>query len=298
MRVASLGCLLSLVLTASATAKSDNGHFSAGFSVEGSNGYGVSVTGWPHAVRVLVTEGRSEIGNVVEAEYFAPATVSRSRIEADLGSFGSVSMRFQPSGKRRRKTNPKHCQPHKVIRRLGSFTGSFHFVGEDGYTMAETSEATGSVGTPDDFLFCGYFANGKHHRHRPPPLPYIAAATANARRFATAHQGLAFYASIVGGPQRHASFTAELKEELGRISVLRFAEKPAPASSFSVTPHLHSATVTPPPPFTGIASFQREPTGFSPSWSGSLAVSFPGKPEVPLTGPNFKSVELGQSRFP
>jgi hypothetical protein len=43
--------------------------------------------------------------------------------------------------------------------------------------------------------------------------------------------------------------------------------------------------VTPPPPFTGEAELDH--TGAEQSWSGDLAVAFPGISPVALTGPEF-----------
>jgi hypothetical protein len=192
-----LACLASTALGDQAAARP----FQAGFSVDTSNGYRISVAGWHHAVRVLVTQGPVRIGrHVVETEYFGRGIASPAGIEADLGSLGSISMRFHPSAKGKIRTSPKNCSPHKVYRRPGTFSGSFRFLGEDSYAAFETAEAKGSIGTPED-LTCGTF----------------------------------------------------LLSTVGR-----------------------------PPP--------------TPSWSGSLSVSFPGKVEVPLTGPDFTLLELGQSR--
>jgi hypothetical protein len=49
-----------------------------------------------------------------------------------------------------------------------------------------------------------------------------------------------------------------------------------------------SATVDPPSPFTGSASFQRE-SAKDFSWTGDLAVELPGIGEVTLAGPKFET---------
>jgi hypothetical protein len=54
--------------------------------------------------------------------------------------------------------------------------------------------------------------------------------------------------------------------------------------------HITSATLAPPAPFTGTATFQRT-RGAKGSWMGTLAGDFPGRGEVTLAGPEF-SVEV------
>jgi hypothetical protein len=48
------------------------------------------------------------------------------------------------------------------------------------------------------------------------------------------------------------------------------------------------ATVAPPSPFSGTASYLDQP-GAPPSWSGDLSVRLPGAGAVPLTGPGFSA---------
>jgi hypothetical protein len=140
------------------------------------------------------------------------------------------------------------------------------------------------VGTPDHNL-CGSLREGNEHppRHSVPRFQSLQANTTN--------RSLYFSASGLGGHPRFAAFTAIVKERIGPLKILRNVGNGSP-SSFAVGPHLRTATVTPPAPFSGSATFQRQGESKSPSWSGSLAVSFPGKPDVPLTGPSFTSVFL------
>jgi hypothetical protein len=284
--VIALGFLASLALSDQATARP----FEAGFSVNTSNGYRISVAGWHHAVRVLVTQGPVRIGrHVVETEYFGRGIASPAGIEADLGSLGSISMQFTPSAKGEIRTSPKNCSPHRVYRRPGTFNGNFRFLGEASYAAFEAAEVKGSIGTPDD-LICGTFSTPIEGR--PPLMPYLGARTSNHYLA----DGFLAFGVRRGADPRRTYFTAESREHVEGLSVSRFVTEMAPASSFAVGPHLRTATVTPPAPFSGTAIFESRRT--LPSWSGSLSVSFPGKVGVPLTGPNFKLLELGQSRYP
>lgn len=287
--VLAIVCVGSLMLGQQAMARP----FSADFSVEGSNGYRISVSARQHAIRVLVTQGHAEIGkDVVETEYSGHASASPAGIEADLGILGSVSLQFHPTGKGRIITSPKNCSPYKVFRRPGTFTGSFRFLGEGSYTTVEATELQGSVGMPDDLLCITFLPPIEGH---PPPAPYLAARTSN---HYLADGFLAFGAETVEGDPHHVYFSAESRETVADLSVRRYVYEVAPISRFAVGRGLRKATVTPPAPFAGSASFERRPKGKPADWSGSLSVSFPGKSEVPLTGPSFKIVELGQHLFP
>lgn len=148
----------------------------------------------------------------------------------------------------------------------------------------------GSIGASAD-LICGTFGRA---RSRPPLTPYLHASTSN---HYLAEGFLAFAASRTADKAGQVEFTAETQEHVEGLSIRRFVTEMAPRSSFAVRPHLRGATVTPPPPFSGTASFGRRSDGVPASWSGSLSVSFPGKPDVPLTGPDFRFLALGLSRF-
>jgi len=78
------------------------------------------------------------------------------------------------------------------------------------------------------------------------------------------------------------------KEKVGQVKIERFGFGNGPKTSFRFDSALTSAHVEPPdPPFSRDADFA------SPNqWTGSLSVSFPGDPDVPLAGPTF-SAQLG-----
>lgn len=278
----------------SASATTVDKWFSADFSISGSNGYVLSVNGQPKkGVSILATDGHPRPHNFSLAEYTVQGAVSVKGVEADFGSLGKISVRFKPSGVVRTKTLPKTSKgcrvPHTIVRRMGTFVGTIRFTGEAGYTTAEAVEARGSIGTPEATICIGSgpdeSGGNRHHEHRRPrpPAPYLGAtATDNRLGFAASSSGLG----------KSASFVADAREKSGKVSIFRFLVKGGPPSSFEVDPGFNSASVAPPPPFSGTATFQRGPKGAPPSWSGSLAVSFLGEPDVPLTGPSFTFATL------
>jgi hypothetical protein len=81
----------------------------------------------------------------------------------------------------------------------------------------------------------------------------------------------------------------EVESETGgrEYAVQQFAFARAQARAFVTDDSLSFAKLTPPYPFSGTGSLERAADG-APVWTGSLAVSFPGTDNVPLTGPPFK----------
>lgn len=81
-------------------------------------------------------------------------------------------------------------------------------------------------------------------------------------------------------------FFADSSEAVAGVLVGRIAFVEGPATAFAFDPGLNSAALAPPFPFAGSATFQRI-DDFSSRWEGPLTVSFPGDPDVPLTGRDF-----------
>lgn len=97
-------------------------------------------------------------------------------------------------------------------------------------------------------------------------------------------------------PGAQTIFTASLKERLDGIRIDRTLSGEAPPSAFCFDHALRTATLSPPPPFSGSASLGRDRNSFSPIWTGDLALDFPGSPDVSLAGSDVH-VSLVHARF-
>lgn len=202
-----------------------------------------------------------------------------------------VSVRFHPSGKVIRSQPQSGCKgPNHFTTRTGVFVGQIRFSGEGGYTSLSAHRAKGTVQSPLSLIGCkseGLFHYGgrphpKHHGIRSHPS---REPTLTVHSPASAAGGTSFIATAPGSIGR-AAFSAFSSEKVGSLLVLRSVLTLGSPQAFLFDNALSSATVTPAPPFSGTASFQRNADG-STAWSGDLAVSFPGKPDVPLAGPTF-----------
>jgi len=285
-KLAILGLAWTVVLLAQAPSAIAGNHrqrdFSDEFSLQGTNGYLVTVRGSRRTVEIEAFEGRPRPNHFELATYTVDGLAWRRGINASFGDLGEISLRFEPSGETETFAVPKSLEncsgPRKIVRKLGTFAGTMRFAGENGYTVAETAEVKGSVGAPASFI-CATFGKGqptKRHHHQ-----------TSAYLDATTHDNSLGFAAYHGEGRHRVDFSATAIEKNGPVSIRRYVFSITPRSSFVFDDSLSTATVAPPPPFSGTATFQRGSKGTLPSWSGSLAASFPGAANIPLTGPDF-----------
>jgi hypothetical protein len=270
----------------------------AEFTLQGSNGFRVTVSGdpavgGPGSVDLSVRRGNE---NVV---YSARGRVTPTSMQASFGRLGKVSLRFRPSGKVRRVRVPRKClkeRPPVVTAKLGTFAGSFEFRGERGYTKASTHRVAGAIGDPlantDKELECETPVT-KAQAKRELQEVVLGAADRHAHiafqasRLPVQLSGLKSPAggSIPAGDRY--LFWLFASERAERVSIFRVVAAVGPASDFVFDDALTTATVTPPAPFTGAGSFRRNGDG-STSWTGNLSVPVPGLGMIDLTAPRFK----------
>lgn len=305
-----LGSALVLVVSAllASAAPALAGASSAAFTVRGSNGFSIDVGSEAGTVVLAASErrppfatfasdGRPRLAgtaNGAASVYYARGSSGgANRIEARLGALGRISVSFQPSGRKRvtvlrgGAAAVSCAAPRRIVRRLGTFTGTIEFRGEDGYTEVAATRARGSVGTPLPRR-CGGAGTGTAGASRAAPWPEPGSAVLGA---VDARAGVRFRAATTA---TGAAFRATLRERLpGGLVVLRRAVAGAPPSAFSFDRGLTAARVKPPAPFSGVGRF-RARRGGGVSWSGNLRVTFPGL-NVAMTGPGF-ATRLGPGR--
>lgn len=287
---------------------------SAEFTVAASNGYSLVVKNERHLVTVAVSRGRlpvpaisnggrllpAKTGNAAMSTYFVVSSTPPPKtpdtepgtIDTDFGSLGRIDVTFQPSG-RRRVTNidlsdkTEHCVgAAKVVRRLGTFTGTISFRGENGYTSVDLTSAPGTVGTSPQ-RNCTTRPNG-HQGHAPGP--------SGPRGFLSLQgkgKNLSLFAGFEGGQADFVSFSAQ--DLPGSVVVTRVAQARAAGSSFRVSRGGARAALQPPFPFSGSGTYRDPPHG-PPTWTGDLSVEFPGL-VAPLAGPGFEAPKLRLAGF-
>jgi hypothetical protein len=286
-RTLGIALALAILLAAPATAWARNG-LDLAFQLKGSNGYRITVGG--EGATAFVSAGRpgaTPQSGKAWSTYIARGQVSPTAIKASFGDLGKVAMHFRPSGEVLHSKPGQHCRgADRYTIRLGVFVGSARFRGEGGYTSASAHRVKGKVVTPSA-LRCARPPGAAGHRdgsHTPPRHKRPQRTTLIAHW----HSGVTaiFFAAVAD--RSKTRFLAATERTEGALAIYRAAFRVAPPSAFASDNTLSFAAVNPPAPFSGHGSLQRDSDG-SRLWTGSLAVSFPGEPDVPLTGAQFKT---------
>lgn len=225
-------------------------------------------------------------GHNASVQYATSGSASKRRIEARFGGLGRVSMRFRPTARPHLVPEPDgNCKGKGKLVQPGMFVGTFEFEGEQGYTAAHATRIRGTTtrkmkeickntggeeGRPSSFRWTLL-----HARTADGEISVVAFATESASH--PAFDGSVFSASLIEFHRRG-------------MSIFRTIESDASLDAFSaVKSHgkLISATIEPPAPFTGSATYLSSPDSRSEGWTGSLTGDFPGVGTVSLTGPEF-----------
>lgn len=250
----------------------------AEFSRKASNGYSIFFE--INRGKASLT-ARGDEGTVI---YRGNGSLVDGRIQFSLGKLGKINARFKPDGSVDRIRPPKSCKGREQAVRRGAFVGSIKFRGENDYTRLNAHRVYGTMASPRSWR-CPDTPD--RHLGNAADLPAVlGASTPHGRTVFIAIDGselLPFRLFLAG--------TSERQEAL-RISRSALVEgKPA---SFDVLGDLSSATVSPPRPFAGTASFKRNADG-STEWLGTLSVALPGIESTALIGPTF-TADLAKPR--
>lgn len=275
---------LALLAPSAAPALDSDLKGSAIFNLEGENGYRIVVLASSERA-----DGRGDVALIVfrrsaTVVYGAPATVTPTRFDADLGELGRIALDVVPTGAR--KTLRPRCGGDPVTLEPDSYRGSFEFRGEEGFTAATATRIPEFSRFSVDFG-CGGRVTGEAGG---PGLP-------GARLRALAGRGHRRTVLQVNQnrPGARPFFEAEVAEKRGRIEINRYLSGRTRADAFDFDPLLRTATFAPPPPFSGRATFRRDATP-GKRWSGSLEADFPGRSNVPLVVPGSR-VSLVHARL-
>jgi hypothetical protein len=219
------------------------------------------------------------------AEYGVPAEFTDSTLKATFGSLGELDYSFAPKG----------ATTTECFGRQGSevaFTGSFTFTGENGFVHIDAPEATGFYTLEPEPAGC---ATPRADRAAPaaravPFQPYVGdGATLGASTLAKTTKGIRQLRAITvtrDKTAKEASLYAALIEDDHGMGVLRGVQMSAPARAFEWDFDAGTATVAPPAPFAGTATFTRRADGRK-LFTGSLRVPILGGGTVRMAGRDF-----------
>ena len=256
------------------------------FAAKGSNGYKMVALVAVQPEGSGVEEG--EIGLFVErgrnrgVTYAVPhATVTKKKIEADLGELGKIAVTRVPTG--RTKIVHEKCLPEgKAQVEIDRFEGTIEFHGEEGFTSVDATSAPGGTFSS----FCGIPEGGRI------PGRQLPGAQLRVNREIGEESSVSLYATQKR-PGEKTSISAEVMETRDGMEIHRFVGVHAPASALTFDGKLRGATVKPPAPFSGFGHFEARAGAreLDPGiWSGDLSVDLPGHADVRIGGPGFRAV--------
>lgn len=249
------------------------------FQLQGTNGYSIFVSG------LLARDGKHSTVDIsaykhhMGVSYRAPAVVTETSMHAILGELGEISVEFERTGQAKVVGgNRRNCGP-PVSFDSGSFVGRIDFHGEEGFTEVEATSAPGAVG-----LFCGSFGTGRTN------------FKSRGAELFVRNPGLGPAFDVVKQrPGAVARFEAGISEYRESIVIDRTLTADIAPGAFRYDQRLQTATLQPPAPFSGTATFDRH-RRVNRRWQGDLTVDLPGHADVPLVGPTLRAY-LVRPRF-
>jgi hypothetical protein len=271
---------LAACLAVPAAARCDVVGAEGAFTLHGSHGYSITVLAYSRRA-----DGRGEALVFVyrkraSVTYAAPATVTDARIEADLSSVGEISVAFVPSGSIAEERSA--CVKDDFVQfDAGTYQGTIEFHGEEGYTEASAIQVPTEFkpfldlicfghGTTETTVFGGDMPGARLRVRSVAPGRHLSVQFNENR------------------PGARMTFEAQTSERHEGIAISRSIQGVTPGGAFAFGDDLRAARLDPPAPFSGAAAFHRNAARRN-RWAGSLAIDFPGRSNVPLTGPGFRT---------
>jgi len=246
------------------------------FKVQASRNYDVTVfasrsSDGTGSVAVFASDARST------ALYRTSATVTKRAVEADLGELGQISVKVVRNG--RRRIVPDSCEGGGKRRVAATrYEGTIEFHGEEDFTDVSAS------GAP--FAYKAYLAFGCAEEGGRPPGKTLPGARLDLHRLPEERE-LMLYA-VQSRPGAATTISVQVDEHRGKFEISRATGVSTGASALRFDPHLRSATLSPPAPFAGHATYQRN-ASLAERWTGNLTVDLPGDSDYPLTGPGISA---------
>jgi hypothetical protein len=240
---------------------------STGFRLRASNGYHIFVTGYPKGavshhdeVSLFAKTDGAVAGYTVRGE------VTSRRIRADIGTLGSIDMRFH-RGKGHRHFRVA-CSSGRYKGKWGAWRGKVDFTGESGYTAVSASHAKPTwLYEPSG---CSSVTTGTGIRG-------VWLDDISAQTFFDAYQNK--------GRGTRTQFDATEFEASSGMDIIRQVWTHGSPSAFTYNKRLTKATAIPPAPFAGSVDFTRTRHSRKGTLKGDLTAIFPGTGPVSLVGP-------------
>jgi hypothetical protein len=246
--------------------------------------------------------GEARGGGQFVALYSTTGKVGRSGIEARFGKLGEIDLTFRPTPSEAAQAVPipelpsmpaPTCKGRPAVELRGDLRGTLRFEGAEGYVRIDRTSV------PAEYI--KRFRETCTYDLRVPAGP----TSILRRRWGGGWAHTVVATKKVGGRETFYQNEALTRDgrESGTSSMdagfLEYHEgvRLLEHEFFDARSHFRllkrgsdwrRATVRPPAPFSGAATFTRAVRGARPTWRGSLRISLPGAPDLKLTGAAFK----------
>jgi hypothetical protein len=253
-----------------------------GLPAEGGFSAAVSVTDNDGDVKATLIVGKAH----QVAYYSAPAKVTAKRVTARFGTLGALDFRFGPKGRESGRCLGAYGYEE------AEFEGTFAFTGENEYVHIEADHAEGTVQAEPPPKGC---ASPRRARRAVPYRPTYSdegatlEATAGSRDRGRARELSVYDAGSRAHGRRRGAIFGDLWEEREGMIVSRGAQIVLRPAFFRWNLDTGTATLRPPAPFTGSATFTRHGTNGHGTWTGSLSMPVLGGEPVELAGSDFRA---------
>jgi hypothetical protein len=208
--------------------------------------------------------------------YSVPDTAGApGAVHADLGKLGEIDVRFVATGRVAHERSP--CGKKGISYPAGRWEGAVDFRGEEGYTRARTDRARPYLRFVLG-LVCPGVGFGRSSPGRGAELTARGSSDGSPVTFQ----------AIKKAPGSRSYFAASIRERHGKIVISRHVRADGPPSDFTYAPSGQVAGLAPPAPFSGAIAL-RGNARRGHRWTGSLAVDFPGRSGVSLSGAAFRA---------
>lgn len=249
---------------------------------------GLDIEGFTGAVFVSNNDGDISATLILNrgpqvAYYSTPAKVTKERVTAQFGTLGELDYRFSP-----KQDGGVKCTGAEEGE--AEFEGTFDFTGENGYVHIEADHARGYFQIYPEPKGC----TPKRLALRGAPYhPFYSGegATLQARAISRAERKareISVFDPGRSGPHQVVFFAA-LTEGREGMAVARGLQLRAGPSTFRWNLKKGTATLRPPAPFTGSATFTRHGNNGHGTWRGSLSMPILGGEPVEMAGREFRA---------
>jgi hypothetical protein len=293
--VLALGAVVALVLPWGATATpgdyKDRDLATEQFQLRGSNGYRLNVAVVNRRAQLFFRKGVRQ-GGLSVAYFLREKLPPGPDLHFPIGNAGEVNLRFVPRGRPEETTLPG-CKGGPQVIEKGFLVGTVRFRGRGGFTTVDAHRThvivfrsppmtCRKVKAPRNIVTVGLPASGGEV---PEGLERLIAGSRPGSPIFGALR-LEEEKGVIGGGEL-PDFSASISRRESGAEVTYAADVSGRPNSFEVPESLDppaTATVEPPAPFSGSATFALTAPRHA-EWSGDLAVELPGYGSVPLTGP-------------